>query len=266
MDKDVMIGFPVYAGNLQPETMKEVLFAQQDSTCCVGEIALVQGDSLVTRARNKIVKKFLESDKDYLMFIDSDIIFSRNHLNKLRAKCKDIIGGVYLKKMLPYSPVSNGHLETLDDGLMIMREIGTGFMMIHRRVFERLIAEYPNIEYRPDDDEDKGKYYDFFGVGKWDGEKANSGGRYLSEDYYFCAMAREVGYKIHYDPSILVGHAGHAVFPFSDEAIFKTVIDLLRQWNPQRPYPMEYIEQLKELVDAVPRKDVSTADNIDTKT
>jgi len=250
MDKDVMIGFPVYAGNLQPETMKEVIFAQQDKTCCVGGVSMLQGDSLVTRARNKIAREFLASDKNYLMFVDSDIIFTRAQINKLRKSNKDIIGGVYLKKKLPYAPVANGQIRTEGD-LMVMREIGTGFMMIHRRVFERMIEAYPEIEYRPDSDEEKGVYHDFFRVGKFNGEKVNSNGRYLSEDYFFCMVARELGFNIYYDPSVLVGHAGGGIYPYPDNDLLLSVLNLLEMWNPERPYPMDILIALHKHLNEV---------------
>jgi hypothetical protein len=253
MNKDVMIGFPVYAGNLQPETMKQVLNAQSDPDCCVGSVAVLQGDSLVTRARNKIVKEFLASKMEYLVFVDSDIIFNAKQLNKLRKHQKGIVGGVYLKKKLPYSPVANGFVRRCDDGLMVMREIGTGFMMVHRSVFEAMIDKF-DLVYRPDSDEDEGNYYDFFKVGKFEGENVNSDGRYLSEDYYFCIMARELGYEIFYDPNILVGHAGHAVFPFPDNDLIISVVNLLEQWNPERPYPVEILQSLHNLLSDILKK------------
>ena len=107
MRKDTYIGFPVYDGKVGIETIQQVLFAQSNADSPVKGVIYLTGDSLVTRARNKVVKKFLDTDGEYLLFIDSDIIFTQNDIIKLRNNNKNLCGGVYLKKKLPYSAVCN---------------------------------------------------------------------------------------------------------------------------------------------------------------
>ncbi len=68
---------------------------------------------------------------------------------------------------------------------MEMTEAPTGFMVIKRAVFERLMASYPDLAYVPDSigEADLGLHYRFFDV-MVDPQTR----RYLSEDYGFCRL------------------------------------------------------------------------------
>lgn len=237
---DVLIGLPVYDGRIGLKTYNECILAQNDKNCCVAGILSLVGDSLVTRARNKIVETFLKSDKDYLMFVDSDIEFSRSQLDKLRSRNKKLIGGVYLKKKLPYSPVCNKFLGS-EGELNVMGEMGTGFLMIHRDVFNDIRKKYPEHAYKPENDESGGDYYDYFRVGVVDG-------RYLSEDYYFCWLAREVGHTVYMDPSVLVTHIGHASYPYKDKDLLDGAAELLRNYDTERELDADIMTKLKDAI------------------
>lgn len=229
MTKDVMVGFPCYDGKAETDTMQTLMECLYNSDSPVGAIQYLHGDSLVTRARNKIVKKFLDSDMQFLMFIDSDILFDGKQIATLRKHDKFIVGGVYLKKKLPYAPVCNSQIGK-EGELDIVREAGTGFLMIHREVFEDMKKRWPEHIYKNEGDEESGEYYDWFRVGVKDG-------RYLSEDYYFCHLATKVGYNIYYDSATLVRHVGRAIYPFKDEELLGGAKELLDMWNPQVPVP-----------------------------
>ena len=243
--KDVMIGFPAYDNRTECDIAQELYEAVTDPSCPVGKVQYYNGDSLVTRARNKVAKMFLDSEFKYLMFIDSDIKFHRGHIAKLRSYNKGIIGGVYLKKTLPYQPVMNAELGE-EDGLKIMREIGTGFMMIRKDVFGALAAFY-DIAYKPDDDEPSGgNYYDFFQVGRKPGQD-----RYLSEDYYFCQMAADLGIKTYLDTSIIVEHWGKMKFPMADGMLIDGSALLMKQWHPAFDIDDEMTAKILGLKEAV---------------
>lgn len=240
MEKDVMIGFPAYDNRTECEVAQELFTAANDPSCCVGHIQFYNGDSLIPRGRNKIAKMFLDSDYKYLMFIDSDIKFHREHVNILRRHNKGIIGGVYLKKTIPYQPVMNSMIGQ-EDGLHIMREIGTGFMMIRRDVLGAIREHWPEHNYKPDDDEPQGtNYYDYFRCGVKDG-------RYLSEDYFFCQLAGEIGIKTYLDTSIMVEHWGKMKFPMQDNNLLKGASLLCKQWAPEAPIDDETKKDIIQL-------------------
>jgi hypothetical protein len=194
--KDVLVGFPCYDNRSEVDIMQELYAAVNDPECVVQGIQFYNGDSLIPRGRNKIAKMFLETDAKYLMFIDSDIKFERWMINRLRSHDKGIVGGVYLKKTLPYQPVMNAYLGEEGD-LAIMREIGTGFMMIRRDVFGAFRSMWPEHDYINDDDEQKGIYHDWFKTGVFRGKGADpkQPGRYLSEDYFLLSGSSAVRHQ-----------------------------------------------------------------------
>lgn len=243
--KDVLVGFPCYDNRSEVDIMQELFSAIQDPECVVSGIQFYNGDSLIPRARNKIVKMFLETDSKYLMFIDSDIRFERWMINKLRQHDKGIIGGIYLKKTLPYQPVMNAALGE-DNGLIVMREIGTGFMMIRRDVFGAFRTMWPEHDYTNDDDEQAGIYHDWFktGVYRQSSDDKNKPGRYLSEDYYFCQEAAQLGYKTYLDRDILTQHIGKISYPTKDENLLEGAALLMERLRTNSEINVSIFERI----------------------
>ncbi|MGH7744831.1 MAG: hypothetical protein ACREQ5_08465, partial [Candidatus Dormibacteria bacterium] len=106
-------------------------------------------------------------------------------------------------------------------------EIGTGYMMIKREVFEKVANAMPYIRYKPDHVGQKffdgSRYIDaYFDCYidrqhtpdcKWDcAESHGSSERYLSEDYSFCQRARKVGVKVWLCPWMKTTHVGTYAF------------------------------------------------------
>lgn len=216
-ERKIMVGLPLYAGNLKPEFMKSYIRAR--SKGFFHRETMPNGDSLVTRARNNITHSFLESDCTHLLFLDDDLEFHSDHIAMLLENDKGIVCGMYPKKQLKLQPV----LSRLPEGqgeqeghLITVREAGTGFMMISRQVFEAIMSLEPENHYI--DDNDKSLRYDFWKVGvfKDDGDEY---GRYLSEDWYFCWKARQLGFKTWVDTRILVAHIGQYSYPLEQSEL-----------------------------------------------
>ena len=242
--KDVMIGFPCYDNRAEVDVFQECLNAVQDPHSVVRKIQFYNGDSLVSRARNKITDLFIE-DKEckYLMFIDSDIRFNRGFINRLRSHDKGIVGGAYLKKKLPYAPVMNAQLGE-EGELSIMREIGTGFMMIRKDVFEAIRVMYPEQSYHYDDDERGGaakRGYDWWRVGVYED-------RYLSEDYFFCQLAATLGYKTYLDKSILCQHIGKISYPMEDKQLLEGAVHLLENYRTDLPLDFDLVGRFEQAI------------------
>jgi len=238
--KDIVIGYPCYDSKAEVQAMQTNMQCMFSPNVPVASIQYLNGDSLVTRARNKVVHKFLQTEYDYLLFIDSDIIYTPQDIIKLRNNEKPICGGVYFKKKLPYSPVCNRSMEQ-HDHMHKMMETGTGFLMIHREVFESIMKAEPEHFYKNDSDEESGDYYDFFRVGVVDG-------RYLSEDYYFCHLARKHGYDIWLDTSIYVKHIGRATYPFDDYDLINGASHLLESYDTNEDLDPEVLHRLSESI------------------
>ena len=239
--KDVMIGFPCYDNRSEVDILQELLGSVIDPNCPVSSVEYYNGDSLIPRARNKIAERFMASDAKFLMFVDSDIVVNRHMITRLRSHNKGIVGGIYLKKKLPYSPVMNAQIAE-EDGLMVMREIGTGLMMIRKDVFAAVRAANPEHDYKYDDDEpnkDTAQGHDWFRVGV-------RNGRYLSEDYFFCQNAGDLGIKTYLDRGVMGVHIGRMRYPTEDKQIFEAASVILNNYNPTVPV----IDEVKGLVEA----------------
>jgi hypothetical protein len=202
-------------------------------------------ESLITRARNYLVDEFLRSGFTHLLFIDSDIHYSPQDVLALLALDKDVIGGPYPKKSINWGNIASAarshpgmeprELEnlvgeyvfnvvkgtsqfTVTDPLEVM-EIGTGFMLVKREVFEKMEKEYPTIKYKPDHvgqaNFDGSRYIHAFFDTVIDTKDSITGGgseRYLSEDYMFCQMWRKMGGKIFLCPWMRTQHIGTYAF------------------------------------------------------
>ena len=199
-------------------------------------------ESLITRARNYLVDEFVNrSDCTHLLFLDSDINFNPQDVIAMLALDKDVIGGPYPKKAVKWKNIKTailknpeidiGDLEKLagdfvfnpvqgtsqfsvSDPLEVM-EIGTGFMMVKRQVFEKMAKEYPQIHYKPDHvgqaHFDGTRYIHAYFDTVIDTKDSITGGgsdRYLSEDYMFCQMWRKMGGQIWLCPWMRTAHIG----------------------------------------------------------
>jgi hypothetical protein len=202
------------------------------------QVLFHQGESLVTRARNNCVAQFLANpDWTHLFWIDADIGFSAQAAFRLLLSGYDIAAGVYPLKRenWPAEGVPAGttqqqfeatftrytvnakasettaqvELEVQPDGFMKMTEAPTGFMVIKRAVFERLMASYPDLNYVPDSigEADRGLHYRFFDV-MVDPETR----RYLSEDYGFCRLWSGLGESIYIDANSNLSHQGAKMY------------------------------------------------------
>lgn len=165
------------------------------------------GDSLVSRSRNVLAAEFLKTDCTHLLFIDTDLIFSPDHVARLVSHDKDIVCGLYPKKQRKLAWVCNmiAGEEANENGLQRIKYAGTGFLMIHRRVFESMIAAHPEIAYNPDAEEE-GSKWDLFPVGVY--KK-----RYLSEDWFFCQRALDLGFDVWADTRVILKHVGEMIYP-----------------------------------------------------
>jgi hypothetical protein len=138
----------------------------------------LHSESLVTRARNEIVKFFLANEEyTHLFFIDSDVSFRPEAAFRLLLANRDVASGIYPIKRFnwpaegppagmtlqqfeaaytdyPFNPIGYGERKLEDlvdkDGFLEVAEAPTGFMVIKRHVFYELMRRYPNLQYVPD--------------------------------------------------------------------------------------------------------------------
>lgn len=217
----LFIGIPCYAGQLYEQVMMSLMnfnsMAQQIGIQWTMET--LTNESLITRGRNTLTSKFLtDKTNTHLLFIDSDIGFKPEDILLLLLRSHDprikLIGGLYPLKTLPLNWVVNGlsNGENYEDGLTEVSKTGTGFMLIDRSVFET-VKSHPRVE-QYNNDLGMDPIYDQEMYNFWDCSVIDK--RYLSEDWLFCHMYRELGGKVWVDRRIQLRHTG--TFTFSNDA------------------------------------------------
>ena len=243
----LFIATPMYGGMAHGLYIKSSLDLQttMNKYGIETKFSFLFNESLITRARNYLVDEFLRSDHTHLLFIDSDIHYNPQDVLACMALDKDVIGGPYPKKSINWGNVAQAarshpnmeprELEQLvgeyvfnvvkgtkqfsvTEPLEVM-EIGTGFMMVKREVFEKMEKEYPMIRYKPDHvgqaNFDGSRYIHAYFDTVIDTKESIVGGgsdRYLSEDYMFCQMWRKMGGKIYLCPWMKTQHIGTYAF------------------------------------------------------
>ena len=154
-------------------------------------------NSLVYDARNKLADVAIENNFDYLLFIDSDMVFPKDGYKRLLSHNKDIVGGLYFGRRGEHSPVAYKEVVTrttfrnpsctpIDNisGLQEVQGIGLGFCLIKVEVLKKIRKRYKSI-FEPI----KG----------------------LGEDLAFEYKARKLGYKIYCDCDIDLGHVAQTI-------------------------------------------------------
>lgn len=168
--------------------------------------------SLVYDSRNCIVNQALDNNADYVMFIDDDIVFKYDDIDKLIAHSKDIVSGLYFgrregrnepiayKRVYPYNIFRKRAKTDIIDDVDTFQEVqgvGMGFCLIKTDVFRKILKHYPT-PFEPM--------------------------KCMGEDLSFCYRARRLGYKVYVDPSILLGHCGMKVYGKDDYTRNKKVV------------------------------------------
>jgi GT2 family glycosyltransferase len=175
-------------------------------------------------ARNRLVADFLKTDFTHFMFIDQDIGFLAEDVFSLIQQNQEIVAGTYPLKQINWEYVEKAAKDGIPadkleqctavhvflpvnkqekpNGKELIEAInvGTGFMLIKREVFEKLTKTVETYfeEITP---ESQTKTLDFFSHKKIDNI-------FLGEDVSFCMRARKAGIKIYVAPWVQCSHYG----------------------------------------------------------
>lgn len=152
---------------------------------------MFQVGSLVYEARNKLAKKAIELETDYTMWLDSDMVFEPDTMIRLLEHNKPFISGAYFRRSPPYSLVAFEEVDAenrkwkdlaLPSEVTKCGGVGFGCVLVKTEILFNVAAKY----------------------GNWFEPMNNFG-----EDLSFCYRARQCGYDLYIDPSIICGHIGH---------------------------------------------------------
>lgn len=169
----------------------------------VGDCAVAfQIGSLVYDSRNNLAKHALSMKADFVLWLDSDMMFEPDTLERMMAKMEerdlDILSGIYYRRRHPFSPVlfkklsidenNFANFENYnsypEDDIFEVEGIGFGCVLMKSDVLFDVAAQYKDW---------------FSPLGR------------VGEDLSFCWRARQCGYKIFADPEIQLGHCGSQI-------------------------------------------------------
>jgi hypothetical protein len=197
------------------------------------KVQFKDGDALITRARASLISQFLDDPAaTHLLFIDADIGFEPEQVQRLIQSGADMAAAVYPIKRIDWDrvkttieasrpnpaaaslryvlEVENPDAVTEKAGFVKVRYAGTGFLMIRRAALERMCAQYPQLKFKRDHSYDaltasENRYALFECM-------IGEDGTYLSEDFAFCKRWTDMGGEIWADLNSKLTHVGPLAF------------------------------------------------------
>ena len=251
MPYDILIATPCYGNSVTTgylNSIIQVVAMYINHPTIRIHIQTLGNESLITRARNTLVAQFLSGTWSHLLFIDADIEFPPQLIERLVSADKEVACAVYPKKRIAWEKLPTLDLKNLstddiqgrlleynvhmkvpgrpllkDDnfgvidsnGFMQVARAATGFMLLKRGVFDKLRRAYPKLKYISDDVSERAfadELWTFFDCG------LDERGAYMSEDYAFCDKWSKINGKIYVDVVTGLTHIG--VHAFKGSGIF----------------------------------------------
>ncbi len=230
------------------------------------------GDAFIAHTRNTLAENFLRSSMEWSLTVDDDMVlpcgnatwfnsltgmnlpeqFAGMHtVNRLMSHGKTVVGALYFGRWKHGKPVyAEGASQAAEeayarrgphDVCKPTKWVGTGCMLIHRKVFLDIEERFPHLARNPD-----GKFGHWFTSSEHDLrqatkaaletlnddaasetsrvskvkkllEESQTRSRYhsslgMGEDVTFCVRATQAGHQPHVDMGLLCGHMGNYVF------------------------------------------------------
>lgn len=215
------------------------------------------------RNRNELLKKALDADIDYILWLDTDMIYPKDMIEKFLAEKADVIGCLYFKRGYPFAPVAyykgdNPNRpyipvdvrKTPEKAVLSVDGMGFGGLMVKMSVYRMLTENERWHNYG-------GKYHI-----PYENDDA------LSHDLVFCKLLREkynVDIKLH--TGVEAGHLCEVVvdrtwwkpeeLEDSNPTISANNINTKEYWdnkytNHSHEYGNQHIKQTARWVEVLP--------------
>jgi hypothetical protein len=192
---------------------------------------VTKSTAAIDLARERTVEDALETDPEWLLFLDSDVVPPVEVFSLLAQHQKPVVSGLYYVDGEQPHPAAwlldeddcpsilgvndSGHLVADDDGepqplepdadgLVTVDAIGLGCTLVHASVFADL--EQPWFRWTKGYEEHP-----------WD-LRQQRGVPGISEDFFFCHKLAEAGYDVHLDTSVACAHEKGCLL--TDDGVF----------------------------------------------
>lgn len=141
--------------------------------------------ALVEQNRMRGVDRALKAGCTHVMFIDSDMTFPPDGIERLLAHDTPIVGCDYaLRDGTARSTAGGFNTKLMKNGLVPVDRIGCGFLLVQAEVFSKVERPWFKVLWNKD--------------------------KIMSEDVYFIRQAKKKGYTTYVDPVLSrdIGHLG----------------------------------------------------------
>ncbi|MGA2457382.1 MAG: hypothetical protein ABSF85_07440 [Terriglobales bacterium] len=234
----ILLATPCFGGMVSQGYMLSVirLMSYAKSAGFDVSLSMLGYDALISRARSTLVAAFLDNPAaTHLLFVDADISFEPQQVERLLRFDKDFTGALYPLKsidwdFIPQRCVERGEsvqqaalsyvgtfcpeAERKQEGDFVTGiYAGGGFQLLRRGALERMIATYPETHFS------RVHGLPMSGTRREAVQSSNlfalfdciidaEAGAYLSEDYSFCLRWRRIGGEVWIDAASKLTHSG----------------------------------------------------------
>ena len=197
---------------------------------------LINYSNFLVRGRNVLARKFLQTDCEWSLWVDDDMILQCgdaawfkaasqcpqypttfagiNTVGALISSGKTLVGGCYFARQPGGRALFNEAYATPEANLVAhngprsdvlpTKWVATGCMLVHRSVYEDIIRQALAPRLSPEEERGYGYEFGFF-------DQLSSG---LGEDQSFCSRAEKAGHQPHVDFRVMPAHVGQSSFSF----------------------------------------------------
>lgn len=208
-EKKILIALPMN-GQVDCDFFSSFLGMRRVGKCKISMMI----DSLVYNARNTLVASAIDGKHDYILWIDSDMVFAPDLLERLLQDAEennlDYVSALCFKRVMPTAPVILSDLHWSQDdkgfinrGCTVMKDYpkdslfevagtGSAALLVRTSIYTEVVKT--------------------FGIAPYEPLPA------MGEDYSFCWRLKECGIKMWCDSRVKVGHIGKKIY---DESVWE---------------------------------------------
>jgi len=223
--RDIFVGWPWYKSSNPVTAAVNVALALDFGRDKI-RFDMSIGDAKIEHSRNRLAHKFLETDAKWMLMMDDDIIpcigrpawfrywvqgarnigdlpLQRHVLHRLIGAGKNLVGAAYFGRQEGGAIMCADNslaprAKAYEDAIVPVDWVGTGCMLIHRKVFNDIKEKFGDTLKIDVPDYD----YDYFRP--FDSARG--------EDVSFCLRAKDAGHQPHVDLGLPVFHVGYKTY------------------------------------------------------
>jgi hypothetical protein len=205
LPETLLIATPAYQATVRIEYTRALLETHifMSKRRCQIDLAFLSECARISKARNDLIRLFMQSDHGHMLMVDGDISWPPEAPAYLIAKDKPFVGAVTVKRgtnQMCLRNIDNSGSYDYDPASRLLRvgAIGTGFVLIRRDMIEAMERAYPNLLLS----EERGGHptYGLFN------EMITPAGSSEGEDFSFSERWRAIGGEVFVDPWIPLSH------------------------------------------------------------